>query len=592
MPAAPDLARKDSAGYWDADGWDPDDRVYIGASIGETSHRTAVQPEDGAPRGRQADSVPAEPSAQPGTIAPAPEPEIRRGDSKDFWDSMQVPSPQVSGLPGPRLAALPGGAAHIPGAPGGSTAGGSDDSFWDRQANPGDAGRASAPEGEAAGKSAEEAAKEGEVPRPEAIKRVDSSMYWAADQWDPDGRVYVGAAAGQKNHLVAVDLSAQEQADLVCRVWLGGLASVALGLGDQAGPPADLSRHEGGMPKLNDLYEVGETLGTGSFGSVRSGTHRASGRSCAVKALGKMGAGERYRKNIVDDGLGEGLLRMTLENPHENVCRYLDIMEGPSHWYVVMENLAGPQLLEQLEEQFPVTEAYLQRVMPQVLRSLAHVHDPKVGLVHRDVKLSNYQFRGPGPDAPLVLLDFGFACRAERAWDGAHCGTLMFMAPEVLASSAAAPNLAAIDLWSAGVILYVLLTGDAPVQEDEVKLFSQPGAAAKAGEVLVRAFEAEGVRLASEAAVELLRRLLAVDPSERPTAEEAAQHRWFGQEERSERQLPVSRKALNRVRSFSSSRTSPSARAGGASPKKGSDVDAFLEMDNGLERIVSGDEGP
>jgi len=595
MPAS-GLVRADSGAYWDADGWDPDDRVYVGASTGETSHRVAVQPDAGT---------------ENPTAAEEPD-SIRRSDSIDFWDTMQASTPTVGGKVSSQV--VPAGSAEAgPGVRfgGSSTSMGlaqttSGGSFWDRQMGMGDAGhqggtgtfgaaRPGQPVGKEADGKAEEKGEEGgeqanQQASRRAIQRVDSRQYWDAGGWDPDERVYVGAGAGQTNHLTAVDLNAQEQADLVWRVWTGGLASTALGLGHEAGPPIDVSRLPDGAPKLNGLYDVGETLGVGSFGSVRSGMHRATGRKCAVKALGKLASGERYRRNLVDDQLGERLLRMTLEVPHENVAHYLDMLEGPNHWYVVMEELSGRELLQQLEEHFPVTEAYLQQIMLQVLRSLEHIHGASVGMIHRDVKLSNYRFRNPGPDAQLVLLDFGFACSVDREWDKAHCGTLMFMAPEVVGSSAAVPNLAGVDLWAAGVILYVLLTGDSPVQEGEVKLFSEPGTAPQAAEVLAKALHAEELTLASSEVVDLLNQLLVIDPAKRVTAEKALEHQWFVTKQ-SERRLSVSSDAIGRMRSFSSTKKSTRSFANAKlrSSKKTADTDDFPDIDDSLERIVSGD---
>jgi len=211
-------------------------------------------------------------------------------------------------------------------------------------------------------------------------------------------------------------------------------------------------------------------------------------------------------------------------------------------------------------------------------------------MIHRDVKLSNYRFRNPGPDAQLVLLDFGFACSVDREWDKAHCGTLMFMAPEVVGSSAAVPNLAGVDLWAAGVILYVLLTGDSPVQEGEVKLFSEPGTAPQAAEVLAKALHAEELTLASSEVVDLLNQLLVIDPAKRVTAEKALEHQWFVTKQ-SERRLSVSSDAIGRMRSFSSTKKSTRSFANAKlrSSKKTADTDDFPDIDDSLERIVSGD---
>lgn len=614
--ARPAIARQGSASYWDADGWDPDDRVYVGASLGQTNHHLAVQPEDSekAPRAAERDGLGAVLSA---TDSP------KREDSQDFWDSMQPPPPcwqpphkagtgtvtpslctTVDAPPGATDEPVPSSGVPSPG--GGSN---SSESFWD-QAGWGDgvpamnyasAGSRSAQPAQkspAAETAPCEASREEQAPEPR-LARVNSAQYWDAEQWDPDERVYVGAEIGRTDHLTAVDLKAQEQANELWRVWTGGLASSGLGLGEKAGPPIDLTSLTDGRPKLHDIYEISdETLGVGSFGVVRSGCHRASGTKCAIKAMGKMAAGERYRKNLLNGLLGERLLRLTREDPHKNVAAYFDFLEGPNHWYVVMEELSGPELMQQLEEQFPVTEAYLQRIMPQVLMSLAHIHGKAGGMVHRDVKLSNFRFRAPTPDAALVLLDFGFACSAHAEWDRAKCGTLMFMAPEVLSSTARTPHLAAMDVWAAGVILFVLLTGDSPIQDKEIKLFEKPETAGEAAQVLAKALDARDVKLASGEVVDLLHRLLVIDPAERLAAAEALKHEWFSIAD-NDRTLSVPGSKYRRAQSFSrrgSSGTIGSTRPLNRLPSgrklSGSTGVALPDVDLGLDRIMSGDEAP
>jgi len=103
----------------------------------------------------------------------------------------------------------------------------------------------------------------------------------------------------------------------------------------------------------------------------------------------------------------------------------------------------------------------------------------------------------------------------------------MFMAPEVVSSSAQTPFLAAIDLWAVGVILYVLLTGDSPIQDVELKLFAQPGTLTDAASVLDKAMSVQELDTASSAAVSLLLELLVIDPQVRTTAARALEHQFF-----------------------------------------------------------------
>jgi len=336
---------------------------------------------------------------------------------------------------------------------------------------------------------------------------VNSDAYWSAETWDPDP-------------------STSRDDPGLLHVWAGGLASTGLGLGRDIGPPIDVAALQI-RPTLAELYDVSDScVGSGSFGIVRPGKHRNSDTICVVKAASKVAAGENYHVSLVDGDLGETLLRMSKEKSHPNLTMYYDILEGCNNFYVVMEELRGPELLQQVEELFPVTESYIQRIVKQMLSGLQHIHD-NIGMFHRDVKLANFRFRDCTEGSPLVLLDFGFAASTNIPWDGSKCGTKMFMAPEVVSSSAQTPFLAAIDLWAVGVILYVLLTGDSPIQDVELKLFAQPGTLTDAASVLDKAMSVQELDTASSAAVSLLLELLVIDPQVRTTAARALEHQFF-----------------------------------------------------------------
>eukprot|EP00440_Ansanella_granifera_P041967 gb/GFBE01045497.1/.p1 GENE.gb/GFBE01045497.1/~~gb/GFBE01045497.1/.p1 ORF type:complete len:594 (+),score=146.16 gb/GFBE01045497.1/:1-1782(+) len=583
------LQRADSEAYWDSEAWNPDDRVYVGASDGQTNHLRAVEyeTESTATAATAASTAKATEDSKPVRSV--------EGGSVDYWDQAfqsQTPSGMVLSMPGGP--ALIGGQAGVRteqssgGGYGGGGGGGGmhlekeGSSYWDdyRDPQPGQMPAKPVPGEEQQSESQN---------KQEGLKRVNSGAYWDADQWDPDNRIYVGAEAGQTHHLQAVD--PKDSADTpLWRVWSGGLASAGLGLGEKVGPAIDLKT--AGLttqPTLQDLYDIhDESVGSGSFGIVRKSRHKSSSTDCVIKSVNKMAAGERYRHSIVDEGLGQKLLSMSMEAKHPNVALYLDMLEGEKCFYVIMEELKGAELMDQVEELFPVTEAYLQRVMKQILQALSHIHD-KVGLVHRDVKLSNFRFRSTAPDADLALLDFGFACSPSEKWDGGICGTMMFMAPEVVGKFAAVPHLTAIDVWAAGVILYVLLTGDAPADEDQVRLFGNKAKKEEAQEILEKALGAELLSRASAESLALLTQMLVLDPAARSTAADALKHRWFSTDG-SERKVTVPTDKYRLVRSSSS--LSIGSPASGSSPGKGKGkgkktLGLPKPSFNPMERIVS-----
>lgn len=509
------------SGYWSSDAWDPDSRVYTGADIFHT-HRLAVQ-SDEAP--------PAEPS-EPHTEA---EPKMRRGDSASYWGAMDgldevrsmdlgignislarsPPAKKVS-FDGPQQAASQAPQhAHPQLQHQGSseywTSGNWDfDSRAQRPVKPEkvekiDVDVLDTPSTQSGGGR--------------SLPRKDSNAYWDAEQWDPDERVYVGAEAGQTNHLTAVIQSD----DKLIRAWAGGLSCP----GSFSGPVDILKALEwkgAETPELQDLYDVtAESVGFGSFGIVRKATHRETDTHCVVKSLKKSQSGSSY-KSQVDGGLYDELMSMSVHSPYAGIVKYMDLLESADHYYVVMEDLQGPELLEQMERLFPVTEAHCQGVMREVLMSLAHIHD-KVKVCHRDIKLDNFRYRSVEPGSPLVLLDFGFLARLDKPWDGKKCGTRMYMAPEVIADAVEQPYLAAIDMWSVGVILYTLLTGDCPVQPEEMQTLGTRSHEAQ--ELLAKALQAERLNSISSEARDLLRQLLHLEASSRITAASALKHPWL-----------------------------------------------------------------
>ena len=157
------------------------------------------------------------------------------------------------------------------------------------------------------------------------LPRKDSNAYWDADQWDPDERIYVGAEAGQTNHLTAVIQSD----DKLIRAWAGGLT--CSGPSSLSGPVEILKALESkgsDVPELRDLYEVeAESVGFGSFGVVRKATHRETGTHCVVKSLKKTQCGQLY-KSQVENGLFDNLLSMSMRTPHDGIVKYLDMLES------------------------------------------------------------------------------------------------------------------------------------------------------------------------------------------------------------------------------------------------------------------------
>ena len=171
-------------------------------------------------------------------------------------------------------------------------------------------------------------------------------------------------------------------------------------------------------------------------------------------------------------------------------------------------------------------------VMRDLLSALQYLHEV-AGIYHRDVKLDNLMFRGrtSGPmagrkvDGGLVLLDFGLARFVGQEWDGCYGGTERYFAPEVAAKTDLETGgfSPAVDLWAAGVILYVLLTGAFPFQMEHVKSLEAAPRAALAIECFAQKRAQEGRTVPRK----LLDGLLHEDPAQRLNASQALNDEWL-----------------------------------------------------------------
>eukprot|EP00929_Paragymnodinium_shiwhaense_P052122 TRINITY_DN26127_c0_g2_i1.p1 TRINITY_DN26127_c0_g2~~TRINITY_DN26127_c0_g2_i1.p1 ORF type:complete len:762 (+),score=179.89 TRINITY_DN26127_c0_g2_i1:142-2427(+) len=277
------------------------------------------------------------------------------------------------------------------------------------------------------------------------------------------------------------------------------------------------SRHE-----LGQAYTfVGrEPLGAGAFGEVYHAVHKRTGIHRALKRV------EKTPGAAVETLALREVEAMRLVD-HPNICRLVEYFEAGRNLWLVMELCRGHELCSRLLE-LPrgMSEPEAAQMMAQMLRATLHCHAKQ--LVHRDLKPENFMLE----DGELKLIDFGFATPAvavpaktpRRYWSGAGSfaasapGTLMYMSPQMMLG---APPATSDDMWSLGVILYIMLTGQFPFSTNDDRKFQ---------EVVSRGMLQSDVQKhieklsASHAAKDLVGKLLSFDTSKRLTAEAALRH--------------------------------------------------------------------
>eukprot|EP00002_Diphylleia_rotans_P040771 TRINITY_DN9751_c0_g1_i1.p1 TRINITY_DN9751_c0_g1~~TRINITY_DN9751_c0_g1_i1.p1 ORF type:complete len:521 (+),score=79.56 TRINITY_DN9751_c0_g1_i1:178-1740(+) len=253
-------------------------------------------------------------------------------------------------------------------------------------------------------------------------------------------------------------------------------------------------------------YRLGKTLGVGSFGKVKVGLHDITGQNVAVKIV------SRHKVESLD--LAEKLRREIdiLQNfRHPHVIRLYDVIQSNTDTFMIMEYVSGGELFDFILSRGRLPEHDARRIFQQIISGLEYAHKKKI--VHRDLKPENILL---DQNYNVKIADFGLSNMLK---DGeflkTSCGSPNYAAPEVIAGSAyAGPE---VDIWSCGVILYALVCGRLPFDEQNVAtLFKK----IKSGVFHLPGF-------LSDLCNDLLLRMICVDPLQRITLQQIKSHPWF-----------------------------------------------------------------
>ncbi|KAK7376307.1 hypothetical protein VNO78_34773 [Psophocarpus tetragonolobus] len=260
---------------------------------------------------------------------------------------------------------------------------------------------------------------------------------------------------------------------------------------------------------LKTQYQVSEEIGRGRFGTIYRCFDPLSNEPYACKVIDK---------SLLQDSTDRECLQnepkfMTLLSPHPNIIGIYDVFEDDQYLSMVMD-LCEPHTLFDRIVNGPIPEAQAAALMKTLLEGVAHCH--RRGVAHRDIKPDNILFDS---GENMKLADFG---SAEWFGDGRSMsgvvGTPYYVAPEVVLGREYDEK---VDVWSCGVILYIMLAGIPPFYGDS---------AAEIFEAVVRAnlrFPSRIFRNVSPAAKDLLRKLISRDSSRRFSAEQALRHPWI-----------------------------------------------------------------
>ncbi|OAD79190.1 hypothetical protein PHYBLDRAFT_100646, partial [Phycomyces blakesleeanus NRRL 1555(-)] len=247
-------------------------------------------------------------------------------------------------------------------------------------------------------------------------------------------------------------------------------------------------------------YSIGETIGTGAYGKVKLGIHKLTGQQVAIKKIDKQHAPLMARE-----------IHHHRQLRHPSIVTLYEVISTESTIHLISEYCPNGELFDALTSSGRFSEYRAQKMFNQITSAVRACHQQ--GIVHRDLKLENILLDA---DNNAKLCDFGFARYAENnQFLETFCGSLAYSAPEVIMCQKYTGP--ATDVWSLGVILFTLLAGELPFDDDSEIIIQRK----------IRNVDYEIPSYFSPEAADLIQRLLQLDPLERPTIDQVANHPWL-----------------------------------------------------------------
>uniref|UniRef100_A0A0V0IQD4 non-specific serine/threonine protein kinase n=1 Tax=Solanum chacoense TaxID=4108 RepID=A0A0V0IQD4_SOLCH len=288
------------------------------------------------------------------------------------------------------------------------------------------------------------------------------------------------------------------------------------------------------MEDVRTTYTIGKELGRGQFGVTHLCTQKQTSEQFACKTIAKR---KLVNKEDIEDVRREVQIMHHLTG-QENIVQLKGAYEDKHSVHLVMELCAGGELFDRIIAKGHYTERAAASLLRTIVQIVHTCHS--MGVIHRDLKPENFLLLSKDENAPLKATDFGLSVFYKQGDVFKDIvGSAYYIAPEVL-KRRYGPE---VDIWSIGVMLYILLCGVPPFwAENENGIFS----AILRGHV---DFSSDPWPSISSGAKDLVRKMLTVDPRQRLTAMQVLNHSWI-KEDGEAPDTPLDNAVLHRLKQF------------------------------------------
>lgn len=260
-------------------------------------------------------------------------------------------------------------------------------------------------------------------------------------------------------------------------------------------------------------YELKEEMGVGSTSKCYRCIRKSDNKEFACKVIDKRQVEMKF-SGLLEQFYVEINVLKSLNHP--NIIHLEDTFESSDRIYMVMELMKGGELFDYVVEKGTLSEEEASNIVRKITSAVANMHGQNI--IHRDLKPENLLLTSKGPDAEVKLIDFGLAKVMYEPVASSFLGTKGYLAPEMLQRHSYDK---AIDMWALGVIVFVLLCGCLPFDDDSSRIASDAAARKK----FALRFPKWASSL-SASAKDLLHNLLEINPKTRYTADQALNHPW------------------------------------------------------------------